>query len=321
MGVEAVRQFYNGNVWPNGHPTKVAASIWLAEIDEETGKHNEALQAEQTRINRSSLKAAWIAAGAAIIAIMVPQLRIGASLSDSATVSDGVLFVLFLIAVATLVWTMLPAKVREPLTIFNGVLAIATIGLAIVSFLQWRTLDRTDETFRAGERAFVFLKLPGDGWQPAQTINGEVDRALPVVWENSGNSPTRDLVIKLYCVPPQQNAVENPISTLGKPPLVGSRLLGPKQTTWAGSCSYPAAALDLVKDKRYHLYIASTADYFDIFDTPHRTEACFEVINFTGTYVHMTKAPTGSFEDIDMLPQGQFRNCGRNCADKECDKP
>jgi hypothetical protein len=69
-------------------------------------------------------------------------------------------------------WTMLSAKVREPLNIFTLLLAVATIGLAIVSFLQWRTLDkqahtmeRTDETLRAGERAFVFLGQSGTGFQ------------------------------------------------------------------------------------------------------------------------------------------------------------
>jgi hypothetical protein len=219
-------------------------------------------------------------------------------------------------------------KCKEPLNIFTFVLALATLALVIVSSLQWRTLDqqahtmdRTDETMRAGERAFVFLKLPGDGWQKAQITNGRTMRTLPVTWENSGNSPARDLVVKLYCVPPQPNAVKNPITVPGQPPLDVRLLLGPKQTTWGGACNYPAAALDLIKDKGYHLYIAAVADYFDIFDAPHRTEACFEVINFTGTYGNIAKAPTGSFEDVDMIPQWQFTtSCGRNCADKECDR-
>ena len=48
MGVEAVRQFCSGNVWPNSkdgssHPTKVFAVIWLAERDEEARKRTEAL--------------------------------------------------------------------------------------------------------------------------------------------------------------------------------------------------------------------------------------------------------------------------------------
>ena len=79
MGVEAVRQFCIGNVWPSSrdgypHPTTVSARIWLAEIDEDARKRNEALLAEQTRLNKSTLRAAWIAAYAAIGAIAVTIL-------------------------------------------------------------------------------------------------------------------------------------------------------------------------------------------------------------------------------------------------------
>jgi hypothetical protein len=76
VGEAFVRQACNGNFYPNGHdgsphPMKVAALIWLAEIDEEARKRTEALQASEMALARSTLKAAWIAAGAAIIAIVV----------------------------------------------------------------------------------------------------------------------------------------------------------------------------------------------------------------------------------------------------------
>jgi len=76
MGVEAVRQFCSGNVWSNAqdgstNAMKVSALIWLAEIDEEARKRTEALQAEQTRLAENTLKPAWIAAGAAIIGVIV----------------------------------------------------------------------------------------------------------------------------------------------------------------------------------------------------------------------------------------------------------
>jgi hypothetical protein len=69
MGVEAVRQFCSGNIWPsspNGypHPTKVSALIWLAEIDEVERKRNKTL-------TRSTLIAAWIAAIGTIVGIVV----------------------------------------------------------------------------------------------------------------------------------------------------------------------------------------------------------------------------------------------------------
>ena len=52
------------------------ARQWLAEIDEEARKHTEALQAEQTRFNKSTDMAAWVAAYASIGAIVVGVIGI-----------------------------------------------------------------------------------------------------------------------------------------------------------------------------------------------------------------------------------------------------
>jgi hypothetical protein len=96
------------------------------------------------------------------------------------------------------------------------------------------------------------------------------------------------------------------------PAIRVQRLLGPKQTTWGGTCIYSADQLDLVKNSGYHLYIGSTADYSDIFDKHHYTESCIEVVGLS---------KEEKFEDIKVMPKGNLINCGRNCADKECDKP
>jgi hypothetical protein len=236
-------------------------------------------------------------------------VRSSVALADSASFFDGALFVLLLIATAALIWTMLSAKVREPLNAFTCVLAIATIGLAIVSFLQWRTLDITDETWRAGERAFVFLKQNDAQWQPAQTADGGIVRFFPVVWENSGNSPTSRLIFETHCPLIQQSVAQNPTQLPGNSSGLVHKLLGPKQSIWSGECGYFAESLNFVRDKGYHLYITSTADYYDISDAHHRTEACFEIVGLSG-----------NFEDLQAVPHNSFTGCGRNCADKECDK-
>jgi hypothetical protein len=246
-------------------------------------------------------------------------MGISVSLGDSVSLSDVVLVLLLLSAVTSLVWTMLPAKLRDPptlftgiLALFTGVLALATAALVYVSWLQQRTLDKTDETFRAGERAFIFPAQNNVAFQPAKTIDGKVIRAYPIVWENSGNSPTVNLVIETYCLDSLPLAEKNPITVLHNPTAHVQRLLGPKQTTWGGVCNYSAEQFDMVRDNGYHLYIASKADYFDIFDNHHYTEACFEFVNLS---------KDDKFEDVKVTPQGGINNCGRNCADKECEKP
>jgi hypothetical protein len=183
------------------------------------------------------------------------------------------------------------------------------LALVYVSWLQQRTLEKTDETFRAGERAFVFVTHSIAGWQPAQTINGEIVRYFPVVWENSGNSPASRLTFETHCPLIQQSVVQNPIQLPSGPSSV-QKLLGPKQSIWSGECGYSVENLNSVRGKGYHIYIASTADYYDIFDAHHRTEACFEIVNLAG-----------KFEDLQTAPRSDFGSCGRNCADKECEKP
>ena len=70
MGEAYVRRVMS---MPGGlpYPLHISATRWLTEIDEEAKKRAEALQAEQMRFNKSTLRAAWIAAGAAIVGILV----------------------------------------------------------------------------------------------------------------------------------------------------------------------------------------------------------------------------------------------------------
>jgi len=244
---------------------------------------------------------------------------INISLSNDVSFSDGLIFGLLLAALAALIWTTSSDKknVRnifwikkfDPLNIFTGILALATLALVVISILQWLTLDRTDQTFRAGERAFVFVTHSREGWQRAEKINDEIVREFPVVWENVGNSPTRGLLIKLYCPDVQPFAVTNPVSLPGKTEQM-SATIEPKQTTWGGSCFYSNLQLKLVKNNEYHLYVIAMADYFDIFDEHHKTESCFELAEMSG-----------NLDDLDAQPHGRLRYCERNCADKECDKP
>lgn len=232
-------------------------------------------------------------------------MGISATASSSATFVDGAIFVLVLAILTALIWE----KFREPLNLFTAVLALAIIALVYVSALQWRTLDKTDQTWRDGERAYVFPAQNNATWLPAKTNGGQIIRSYPIVWENSGNSPTVNLVIKTYCLSPLPLPEANPIKMLHDPTADVQRLLGPKQTTWGGTCIYSADQLDTVRDSGYHLYIVSTADYFDIFDNHHYTETCFEFLDFS---------KDDKFEDIKVMPRADISNCGRNCADKEC---
>ncbi len=179
----------------------------------------------------------------------------------------------------------------------------------IIAFLQWRTLEKTDQTWKAGERAFVFARVDKAGWQPAEKIGNQVVRGFFVPIENSGNSPTKDLVVSLYCPRPTAFDVIDPITAKATPTVVSPRLLGPKQLQWAGVCNYTASELQSVRGDKLSLFVAFRADYYDIFDAHHVTEFCQTLMNFI----------EGDFQQLSFIPNSNFVPCkAHNCADDEC---
>jgi hypothetical protein len=185
-----------------------------------------------------------------------------------------------------------------------------TAILAVVAGLQWHTLDKTDATLRAGQRAFVFVKTPGN-WTVAKMVGDEARRAYFVELGNNGNSQTKNLTFSLYC--PRPNVFEriDPITANKKPEVVAPRMLGPKQTIGAGICSYGASELERVRSGSVPLFIALRVIYNDIFDNFHVTEYCAILGNFGD----------GDFKALATIPTNDTIPCDvHNCADDECKK-
>lgn len=200
-------------------------------------------------------------------------------------------------------------KFKDPLSIFTFVLAVATIVLTWVAILQKWTLDRTDETARAGQRAFVFPKQEGNNWTTGRKDGEEVRRSFAVVWENSGNSPTREMTVSLWCPRPNVFNQVDPVTAGTKPEVSGAgRLLGPKQSIWGGVCNYSSTELQNFKDKKPPWFIAAETTYYDIFGKWHLTEYCIQIINLDG-----------DFKNAGVNPTADTFGCEtHNCADDEC---
>jgi hypothetical protein len=197
---------------------------------------------------------------------------------------------------------------RDPIVWATIVIAFFAFISACIAGLQWCTLEKTNETMRAGERAFVFVKQGPTNWFDTKINGKDVSRSFVVEWENSGNSQTRDMVIQLFCVPLQPFTSSDPIkfSTLTG---ADTRLLGPKQTVWGGLCSYTDKTLAEAQAGNGHIYVGAKVSYYDIFDSRHTTEYCTEIFDIEG-----------KVDDINVSPHFRLKNCGRNCADKECDR-
>jgi hypothetical protein len=200
------------------------------------------------------------------------------------------------------------AALRDPLNIFTGVLAISTAGLVVVAAVQSYILEKTDQTFRAGERAFVFVKGQNT-WLPAETFNTNILRSYVVEWENSGNTETKNLFVRLYCPRPSAFDTADPITLKYEPSQQISRLLGPKQSTWAGVCIYSDEELSHAADLGIPIYVASNSSYFDTFDDFHLTEYCVKLVQLTSR----------DFKNKAVVPNNLLEACtDHNCADKEC---
>src|ERR1700761_338680 len=111
------------------------------------------------------------------------------------------------------------------MTLFTG-------ALAVLGFLQWRTLEKTDHTARSGQRAFVFVKQSNDHWTTAWQEGGTIQRSFYIEWENNGNTQTRDMKVMLFCPRPSVFDTADPITSKSVVTVAASRLLGPKQSVW-----------------------------------------------------------------------------------------
>jgi hypothetical protein len=149
-------------------------------------------------------------------------------------------------------------RLKDPINLFTCILSISTIGLLIVSYLQWRTLDKTDKTLRTGERAFVYLD---DVHVTAYKEKWDFEPAAT----NSGSTQTVDFVYILKCGPP--------VTELG----LQSSIIGPKQSKILGECVIPIHNLDLIWINHGSVEISGSIFYKDTFSASHWTKFCRQI--------------------------------------------
>jgi hypothetical protein len=87
-------------------------------------------------------------------------------------------------------------RLNDPMTLFTGILAVGTVGLAIVAFLQWETLDKTDRTLKLQERAW----LTPIGLQVENAIAVGRDLPIQIYYANLGKGPATSMHIGLESV-------------------------------------------------------------------------------------------------------------------------
>jgi hypothetical protein len=145
------------------------------------------------------------------------------------------------------------ARLNDPIVLFNAILAVATISLGLIAFLQWKILQRTDLTLQAGERAFVYmkdidvqqLKPSSQGWQITPSII------------NNGTTAATSLSTAVLCLlADAQGPIEQKFPSPNAPPS----LIGAKQFIDLGYCR---VTLDEIKRSQNYVRVFGTIFYKD----------------------------------------------------------
>jgi hypothetical protein len=227
-------------------------------------------------------------------------------------------------------------------------LVFATFALALVSFLvgflQWYTLkgqlaemhvsseqnkeliaatrdanETNREALHSIQRAFVSVNSLTP--PAALTRNSKMYFVTTIVWENSGNTPTRNLEIQTACfvgdaglsnqfdwISVCRNKEESFCAT-------ATSFIGPHETIGGGACWIPQDTILNLQRSSRHLYILSISRYQDIFANTksHITRSCQEIQTIRGN-------PFGRSLEKNPISY-DFSHCHghNNCADEECD--
>jgi len=190
-------------------------------------------------------------------------------------------------------------KASRAIIWFTGALVIVgAVGVGI-AYLQWRTLEKTEQVSRNINRAFVYagkINLQRDVKDPVFGV------AVPIT--NSGNTPTSNLAVQIECVTaPPSAAVPEPFSTFtwdkkkAKP-----QVLGPKQSIILFACILTQNQYNKIRDRKANQFIIGEARYFDI---------------LTHSKMRRTRFVQQLF--IDPNRQYSSRPIGKNnCSDEDC---
>ena len=155
----------------------------------------------------------------------------------------------------------------------GAITALATIVIAAFTGTLWRAtgvqVKFTREALVADKRAFVFAEGLFSSWENGEKTGSYNWRFHPV-WKNSGDTPTKNLVIHSHCEV-RDALLPDEFDFSYETDKVGGGLLGPKVSAQGGQAPQrPEAAItpqDLIdaQEGRKFIYLWGWAKYNDVF--------------------------------------------------------
>ena len=198
-----------------------------------------------------------------------------------------------------------------------AITALATVFLAYITF----KLASITREMHIADRAWVFAVNILGQWE-ASNVAGQYNWRFRPVWRNSGDTPTRRLVIYCECELLNSSLRQGFDFTKTVRPA-GSGLLPPNSNMHGGVAPvYPGAAItpqDIVdvQSGRKFLYLWGWALYQDVFETTpkHITRFCFQITPIGDPLVFNPQALPNQPGSISF---NYLHHMEGNCADDEC---
>src|SRR5258706_2809649 len=146
-----------------------------------------------------------------------------------------------------------------------------------------RSADIAEASLVKLQRAFVFPRefFVKWHWHIDREPRAYFSRIRPI-YENSGGTPTVDLVTNINCGLLDEPLPEN--FDFSVAPENFAALIGPKGQIMGGSLEIQASELIEIREGRKHFYIWGLLRYNDVFENSpeHVTTFCREVVGITG---------------------------------------
>jgi hypothetical protein len=93
------------------------------------------------------------------------------------------------------------------LTLFTAILALATLSLVWVAALQWNTLEKTDETLQAAQRAWIKYSDIQIASPLTYNENG-MNITLRFFLKNTGTSPAQNVFPHVFITSNMRNLLD-----------------------------------------------------------------------------------------------------------------
>ncbi len=181
-------------------------------------------------------------------------------------------------------------------------IALGTVQLSNISQDQRDILEKTDQTSRLRDRAFIYFSDPVlVKWPPPPNAIEVI--GTNINYTNAGNMPGRRVVIQYFCIwPLNKEAPADPYIGAVWQKLEATNVIGPKQPFSLQGCQIPFAAFQDAMDGKRRIIIAMRATYIDGFDLKtERVTEMTRVLRF------------GSKKEMSIGFIGPH-----NCSDEDC---